>query len=112
MRCVNCCVGVNTVATVWLFMGIKFTWISLGFLSVKIYSYAWCLRYICSAWFLDIRISTCFFIISCRLVAIHAACSHQYFALRLVQISPFANVLPLKSFLFIIFHYIILKSAM
>ena len=43
MRCVNCCVGVNTVATVWLFMGIKFTWISLGFLSVKIYSYAWCL---------------------------------------------------------------------
>ena len=22
-------------------------------------SYAWCLRYICSAWFLDIRISTC-----------------------------------------------------
>ena len=36
MRCVNCCVRVNTVATVWLFMGIKFTWISLGFLSVKI----------------------------------------------------------------------------
>ena len=60
MRCVNCCVGVNTVATVWLFMGIKFMWISLGFLSVKIYSYAWCLRYnICSTWFLDIRISTC-----------------------------------------------------
>ena len=61
MRCVNCCVGVNTVATVWLFMGIKFTWISLGFLSVKIYSYAWCLRYnICSTWLLDIRISTCY----------------------------------------------------
>ena len=41
--------------------------ISLGFLSVKIYSYAWCLRYnICSAWFLDVRISTC---LSLKLIA-------------------------------------------
>ena len=38
-------------------VGIKFLWISLGFHNA---SYAWCLRYnICSAWFLDITISTC-----------------------------------------------------
>ena len=42
-------------------MGINFC----GFLSMVIYEvlylYTWCLRYtICSAWFLDIRISTCY----------------------------------------------------
>ena len=39
------------------------SWISSGFLSMIIYevSHTCCLRYIiCSAWFLDIRISTCF----------------------------------------------------
>ena len=43
-------------------MGIKFSLIFLGFLSMVIYKvlYAWCLRYNnCSTWFLDIRISTC-----------------------------------------------------
>ena len=32
IRCVNCCVRVNTVTSV----GIKFKWISLSFLSMKI----------------------------------------------------------------------------
>ena len=42
-----------------IFKGNKFWWILLGFLSVKFYIH--CLRYnICSTWFLDIRISTCF----------------------------------------------------
>ena len=44
------------------YVGIKFSWISLCFFSMIIYEFqAWCLRYnICSAWFLDIRMSTCF----------------------------------------------------
>ena len=55
------------IKSVWygclIFEGIKFSWISLGVLSMIIYKglYTWCLRYnICSATFLDIRISTCF----------------------------------------------------
>ena len=43
-----------------------FLWISLSFLYMIIYEvlYAWCLRYnTWNAWFLDIRISTCFFFI-------------------------------------------------
>ena len=48
---------------VWLliFVGIKFPWISLDFLSMKFYVYALCLKYICSAWFFDIRISICIY---------------------------------------------------
>ena len=45
------------------FVGINFLQIALSFLTMIIYEvlYTWCLRYnICSAWFLDIRTSTCF----------------------------------------------------
>ena len=46
------------------FIGIKFSLVPLSFLSmitVNEVLYIWCLRYnICSAWFLDIRISTCY----------------------------------------------------
>ena len=52
--------------TVWydclIFVGIIFSWISLGFLSMIIYKVfytLWLRHKICSAWFLDIRISTC-----------------------------------------------------
>ena len=50
---------------VWLliFVGIKISWISLGFLSMIVYEvlYTRCLRYnFGSTWFLDIRISTCY----------------------------------------------------
>ena len=52
------------------FVGIKFSWISLGVLYMIIYEvlYTWCLRYnIWSAWFLDIRISTCSLINVCHM---------------------------------------------
>ena len=47
------------------FVGIEVLWILFSFLSTIIYgvlyTLSWCLRYnICSAWFLDIRISTCY----------------------------------------------------
>ena len=55
------------IKSVWygclIFEGIKFWCISLGVLSMIIYKVlsTWCLGYnICSATFLDIRISTCF----------------------------------------------------
>ena len=47
------------------FVRIKFSWISLGLLSMIIYEdlYTWCLRYnICSAWFLkvvSVQMSVC-----------------------------------------------------
>ena len=60
MRYINSCV---CMAYLLIFVGIRFLWILLAFLSMiinEVYSYTWCLRYnICSAWFLDIRISTC-----------------------------------------------------
>ena len=61
--CLLLCVRVNSYCTVWLliFVKIKFSWISLGFLSMIEVLYAWCLRYnIWSTWFLDNRISICF----------------------------------------------------
>ena len=60
-------IAICELYTVWyghlIFMGITVLCILLGLLSVIIYEvlYTCCLRYnICSAWFLDIRISTCF----------------------------------------------------
>ena len=44
-------------------VGIKFSWISLSFLSMIIHEVldvVFLMYNICSAWFLDIRISTCF----------------------------------------------------
>ena len=63
-----CVVGNSLNCRVYMFVyfvGIKFSWILFNFLSTIIYgvlyTLSWCLRYnICSAWFLDIRISTCF----------------------------------------------------
>ena len=56
----------NYPCTVWLFFWV--VQIFADFISVIIYeiSYTWCLRYIiCSAWFLDIKISTCY---QCNLI--------------------------------------------
>ena len=55
-------VTVCTVGYVCLFCGDQIFVYFVSFLSMIIYEvlYTWCLRYnICSAWFLDIRISTC-----------------------------------------------------
>ena len=62
---------VNTYCTVD-FRGDQISWILLSFLSMIIYEvlYAWCLRYnICSAWFLDIRISSCFYIVQVHIAS-------------------------------------------
>ena len=58
MRYINCCV---CMICLLIFMGIKFSWIILGFLSMITYEvlYTRCLRYyICSTCFLNSRIST------------------------------------------------------
>ena len=65
MRYINCYV---CMACLLIFMRIKFLWILLGFLSMIINEvlYTWCLRHnICSSWFLDISISTCWVMSSC-----------------------------------------------
>ena len=56
-------VTVHTVGYFCLFRGDQIFMDFVRFLSMIIYEalYTWCLRYnICSAWFLDIRISICF----------------------------------------------------
>ena len=59
-------VTVCTVGYVCLFHGEQIFVDFVSFLSMIIYEvlYTWCLRYnICSAWFLDIRVSTCFMLV-------------------------------------------------
>ena len=56
-------VTVGTVGYICLFHGDQIFVDFVSFLSMIIYEvlHTWCLRYnICSAWFLDIRISTCY----------------------------------------------------
>ena len=82
-------VTVCTVGYICLFCGDRIFVNFVGFLSMIIYkpSSPWCLKYnVCSAWFLDIRISTCYNYHHCKWQLRYSSTTTSYYHV-LLQVS-------------------------